>query len=1285
MVAGIACEPFLLNSSIFRSYLLRKVIQAVGTATGRRIQIANFQLESWPLTAHFYDVTIYPHEDRNDSPFVHVAEVTVRPSMRSLLQHKIDLRDLVIQHPVVNVLLDRGGNVPQLLRTTTNGSSGALNLSIGHVLLNSGEISYRDHKIPLSADLRDLTFEVLFDSQTKLYTGSISYQDARVRYLSYTPARHSLVATFNAGPSHVSINSLSANLGRSTLSMSATIDDFRSPNVAASYALQIHPEDFATVPWSLPLAGDIGLSGKLGYRTSRGRSSLSNLSIEGQLISNRITASVKDSLLEVHGLHGRYELANGSLQVHDAGGQLLAGEASVDLHIQHLDTTPTYQIATSIRGISLQAIQQATRRPEIDRVVLLGKLDGTADAAWTGAIGGAITHGHVVVRSASINTKQPPYYSVPVDAAVHFTYNGLRNEMAFQQTTVGIGSMSLVVAGEMSEHSNLKIDLALPDVRDLAKLMVAWNPGKTTLSELSGSAKLRAVMRGRMQEPRFLGQLTASDLRIHETQWASARGTAQLSASSFVLENASFVNATQGKASLRGSIGLHDWSYVDANPMSLNLSVQRLRVADLLRVANLSYPVSGDLYGDINLHGSRIDPIGEASIRISNAQVFDEPLQRVGLEMFASNGWVRSTVNIGMTAGSSTAKISYAPRSRSYDLHLNVPSLLLRDLHAVRMRNLPLSGVAMLSAAGQGTLDNPELSAVLQVHEAVFHNNMVSPLTCEVHVANKRAELELSSRLRDASVQGRGFVNLFGDYYSEAIIDTTPLQVAHLLDKYLHTSQEGFQAKTEIHATLKGPLKDTDQLESHVTIPAFKATYESFQISTADSVRIDYAHSIATLQPVELRGSDTSIRVAGRVPVNRRSPLTLNAEGYIQVGLLHMVQPSVRSSGILSFDLRTSGSTTNPSLQGQIQLRDVALSTETSPVGLEKINGSLDIENNRLRISSLSGQLGGGELSLTGAVLYWPRLRFDLALQAKAVRLRYPAGIRMLLDSNLAVAGSSKDSFLTGRVLIEEFSFAPEFDIKTLGDSFGNKGMPHQSGLGDSAKLNIAVQSDSNLSAVSSLASVEGNINLQVIGTVENPVIIGRTDLTSGEVFYRSRRYQFERGTVVFSDPNETRPALDVSATTTVQQYNLTLGLRGYLDKLNTSYSSDPPLATADIINLIAVGSTTQGSGTAGHATDSIVASQIAGQINTRMQGLTGISGLQIDPMVGGNNRDPSARIGVQQRLTKNFLFTFSTDVSNAGRETVEGKYQINRRWSIGAARDQVGGIAVDGRYHTRF
>ena len=85
-------------------------------------------------------------------------------------------------------------------------------------------------------------------------------------------------------------------------------------------------------------------------------------------------------------------------------------------------------------------------------------------------------------------------------------------------------------------------------------------------------------------------------------------------------------------------------------------------------------------------------------------------------------------------------------------------------------------------------------------------------------------------------------------------------------------------------------------------------------------------------------------------------------------------------------------------------------------------------------------------------------------------------------------------------------------------------------------RLQVAVQSKENLSATSSQISLEGSAALNVSGSAANPVITGRTDLTSGELFYRNVRYQLQRGIITLADPNETRPNLDVSVSTTIEQ-----------------------------------------------------------------------------------------------------------------------------------------------------
>jgi translocation and assembly module TamB len=551
-------------------------------------------------------------------------------------------------------------------------------------------------------------------------------------------------------------------------------------------------------------------------------------------------------------------------------------------------------------------------------------------------------------------------------------------------------------------------------------------------------------------------------------------------------------------------------------------------------------------------------------------------------------------------------------------------------------------------------------------------------------VAMHNADLNLESNVLDAPIKAHAKIALTGGYYTDAVIDTGTISLGAIVATYAPNMQ-GFAGQTQLHATLKGPLKDKAQVEARLSIPMLKATYQSLEIGIVNPIQVDYSNSVVTLEPADIRGTDSSLHLEGRLPVGGSGTPALVAQGKVDVKILKIFDPDLNSSGTLALDLHAAGSTSKPTVEGKLQFNDVALSTTDAPIGVEKLNGALNIANDRVELSNMTAQAGGGSVTLGGSINYSPAVHFNLVLQGQSIRLRYPEGLRTLLDANLAFTGDTQASTLNGKVLIDSLSFTPDFDVASFGNQLSTGGAISQPGFADTIQLGIGVQSRENLNAVSSQVTIEGRAALQVGGTAANPAITGRTTLSSGELFFRNTRYQIQKGVITFDDPNVTHPVLNLSVSTNIEQYNLTLTMRGPLDKLTTSYVSDPPLSTADIINLVARGKTTQESAASSESTDSMIASQAASQLSSSVQKLAGISSLQIDPTLGGNNQNPSAVVAIQQRVTKNLLFTFSTDVTQPGSEAVSGEYQLNKRWSVSMSRDQLGGFSVDGRYHTRF
>ncbi|MFY9528993.1 MAG: translocation/assembly module TamB domain-containing protein, partial [Candidatus Acidiferrales bacterium] len=169
-----------------------------------------------------------------------------------------------------------------------------------------------------------------------------------------------------------------------------------------------------------------------------------------------------------------------------------------------------------------------------------------------------------------------------------------------------------------------------------------------------------------------------------------------------------------------------------------------------------------------------------------------------------------------------------------------------------------------------------------------------------------------------------------------------------------------------------------------------------------------------------------------------------------------------------------------------------------------------------------------------------------------------------------------------------------------------------------------------------------------------------------------------------------TEPVVNLNVATRVKQYNITLNFVGPVDRLRTTYVSDPGLPPADIISLLAFGKTTEEAATspstpASLGAESVVAQRVSGTVSGQVEKLAGISQLQIDPLVGGDQRDPGARLAIQQHVTSNILFSFTTDVTTTQREIIRIEYQTKRKLGISVLRDENGGFAVDAHIRKVF
>ncbi len=122
--------------------------------------------------------------------------------------------------------------------------------------------------------------------------------------------------------------------------------------------------------------------------------------------------------------------------------------------------------------------------------------------------------------------------------------------------------------------------------------------------------------------------------------------------------------------------------------------------------------------------------------------------------------------------------------------------------------------------------------------------------------------------------------------------------------------------------------------------------------------------------------------------------------------------------------------------------------------------------------------------------------------------------------------------------------------------------------------LEVRILSTPELTVETSLAKLSGDVDLRLRGTAARPVLLGRINIAEGDIKVAGTKYHLERGDITFINPVRIDPVLDVEATTRVRDYDITIGLHGTMERLNTTYRSDPPLSTDDIVSLLAFGKT---------------------------------------------------------------------------------------------------------------
>ena len=854
--------------------------------------------------------------------------------------------------------------------------------------------------------------------------------------------------------------------------------------------------------------------------------------------------------------------------------------------------------------------------------------------------------------------------------------------------------MELSANGVVSRNSALHVRLATTDLHQLSDLTASLLPAETARQivtyDLHGTAELTGNVTGEVSDPQFDGQLSFKDLEMSRTKWRTVKAHVAVDSHSVAVSDGSMVNAAQGQLTFSGKTRLVHWSPDPNAPITLHAMLDRVSTVDLQRLANVSYPIEGTLNGDISVTGTQVRPEARGHLDLVKAVVYGEPLDSFSVKATADKQVVRLDAEARASAGQLTTHLEYEPSAKRYKVTAHTKQLTLAKIGFLQRQTDDLRGQLTADVSGSGTLEDPQLSGRIQIQDLHLRAEDLKQIDANLDLRNRHTEFQLRSTVESTTIDAKGTVELTPGYPANIAFDSGRIPIGPLLARLLPpTSSQGVSGEMELHAKVKGPLQDPAQLQGQAEIPTLRLQTKDIGIANAGPVRISYRAGVVEIANADFKGNGTDLRISGSVPVQGSGNLNVNANGDVDLALLQPFTDGGHSSGKVSIQVRAQGTREKPAINGNVKIVDAVYTSDSLPVGIESLNGELAVTGNRINVSKLSAKAGGGTITITGTAAYGSSSQFNLAMRADSVRIRQN-GVRTVLGSDLNWNGTTDRSSINGRVTVDKLAFNEASDLSEILSQFGDDTtVTEPSKFTRNVKLNVAVQSSQNLNLASSQLSIAGSADLNVRGSLATPIILGRISLTSGEMFFLGKRFQIDNGSVNLSNPARTDPSVNLHVKTVVEQYNITANIVGPIDRLQTTYTSDPALPTADIINLLAFGQTTAESASKGATpatvgAESAVASAAGGQVASQVQKLTGISQLTLNPLAGTAS-NPGSQVSIQQHVTGNILLTLSTDVTNAQNQSIQIQYQVKRNVAVSALRDENGGYGFDVRFHKDF
>ena len=734
---------------------------------------------------------------------------------------------------------------------------------------------------------------------------------------------------------------------------------------------------------------------------------------------------------------------------------------------------------------------------------------------------------------------------------------------------------------ELGADSRIDFLVSSADWQESDRLMAAvmTAAGRPTGEvTVAGRGTMDGVMLGSFAAPRIEATFDGNDIRAWNVAWG--RGSGQV-----VVEDA-YLDVTDGlfdqgvsrlEVDGRFAIGFpraDGGEEIDGRFRLESLPAQTMRDAFSIE----GYEINGPVTGDIALRGEYRRLFGTGSLTMTEPVAWGEPFAVGDTRLrFEGDGVRVDGLEMRKGDGGLITGAMFIRWDGTYSLNLDGRDISLASVALARTEQIELGGRARFTATGAGALLSPRYEVRGTIADVAVNGEVLGQVTGRVDVRDRLMALDFEAASEVLAISGSGRVEL------------TPESEADLSFRFTNTTLDPFvrayatsvppDASAVVSGTLDvtGPLARSDRLSVEASVEQLRLELLDYALRNDGPITFGLDRNVVEIGEMRLRGDQIAVDLGGRVRLADEG-IELRVEGEAGLSALQSLLPDIRGSGSTRLAADIGGTMDRPVVVGEATVAGGRIRHFGLPHGLDRIDGRIVFEPDGVRFDELSGVLAGGDVQFGGRVgisgLEVEELNVTAA--AQGMNLRFPEGVRSVVDAELVLGGDLEDAVLSGTVNVTDAIWLSLFEPSTgfldfTADQAGLAPPTSESPL--PLRLDVRLVAPSSLRISDRTARIVASAELTVGGTYAEPLIFGNAEIDRGEVFFEGNRYRVTRGSMGFSDPTAINPFLDVEAETDIrvptQTYRVTLGVTGTMDRMDVELSSDPPLQEFEILSLL--------------------------------------------------------------------------------------------------------------------